>query len=124
DVQGLVLLCVIAEAKPVARDDNAGVGIVQAGQDTQQRGLSGTVEAEHDDVAAFVDGEINIGEYLERSIALAEVRRGKRGLSAGRWIRELDLGYSVAGALSISLGQQPLGSPDHVVRGHGFGRLG
>jgi hypothetical protein len=68
-----VLLGVIAEAKPVARDDNTGVGIVQAGQNTQQRGLSGTVEAEDDDVTAFVDGEINIGEDLERSIALAEV---------------------------------------------------
>jgi hypothetical protein len=68
-----MLLGVVAETKAVTRDDNTGVGIVQAGQDAQQRGLSGTVETEHNNVATFVDGEINIGEYLERSIALAEV---------------------------------------------------
>ena len=46
DVEGLVLLGVVAEPSAVAGLDLAGVGLVDAREDAQQRRLARTVEAE------------------------------------------------------------------------------
>ena len=74
-VEGLVLLGVVADLQPVARLDRAGVGLVDAGEDPQQRRLAGAVEAEDDDPAALVDGEVDVGEDLERAVGLRQLAR-------------------------------------------------
>lgn len=58
-VDGLVLLRVVADAQAVAGLEPAGVGLVDAGEDPQQRGLARAVEAEDHDLAAAVDREVH-----------------------------------------------------------------
>ena len=74
DVERLVLLGVVAEPQAVAGHDLAGVGRLDPGQDPQQGGLAGTVQAEDDHLAALVDRQIDAGEDLQRAVRLGQVR--------------------------------------------------
>ena len=70
-----MLLGVVAELEPVPGHAPAPVsGCVDAGEDPQQRGLAGAVEAEDDHPAALVDGEVDVGEDLERAVGLRQLR--------------------------------------------------
>ena len=124
DVEGLVLLRVVAELEPVARHDLAGVGLVDAREDPQHRGLAGAVEAEDDDAAALVDREVDVGEDLERAVGLRQLLGRERGLAAGRGGGELDPGDLVGGALALEAGHHLLGPLEHRLRGGGLAGLG
>ena len=71
-VDRLVLLGVVAHAQAVAGLDLAGVGRLGAGQHPQQRRLPGAVEPEDDDAGAPVHGEVDVGEDLQRAVALRQ----------------------------------------------------
>src|SRR5215211_9109008 len=111
-----MLLGVVADAQTVTRHDLTRVRLVQACKDSQQGGFARTVKAQHHDLAALVDRKIDVGEDLERSVALAEVCRGERRLSARCRIWKLDLGHPITGPFTIDPYQQALSAPDHVVR--------
>ncbi len=64
-VKGFVLLREVPDAQPVTRHDLARVGPLHAAQQPQQGRLARTVEAEHDDLGAAVDGEVHAGEDLQ-----------------------------------------------------------
>jgi len=53
-----VLLGVVAELEPMTRVDLAGVGVLDAAQDPQQRRLARAVEPQDDDLRAAVDDEV------------------------------------------------------------------
>ena len=95
-----------------------------AGQDPQQRGLAGAVEAEDDDPRALVDREVDVGEDLERAVGLRQLGRRERRLPARRRLGELDPGHLVAAALGLDPAHQPLGAPHHRLGGLGLGGLG
>ena len=64
-VESLVLLGVVAELEAVAGNDAPRVGFLDAGQQPQQRGLTGTVQAKHDDLGTAINGQVNTGEHFE-----------------------------------------------------------
>ena len=68
----------------------------------QQRGLAGAVEAEDHDAAALVDGQVDVGEDLERAVGLRQLARRQRRLAARRRLRERDLGDLVGDLRSSS----------------------
>src|SRR4029453_6871616 len=103
-----MLLGVVAKAQAVTSQDLTRVRLVQAREDSQQGGLARTVEAQDHDLAALVDSKIDIGEHLERSVALAEVRRGQRRLPARCRIWKLDLGHRITSPFAIDPRQQAL----------------
>src|SRR5690606_11098845 len=70
DVEGLVLLGVVADLQPVAGHDRTGVRLLDAGEDAQQGRLARAVEPQHDDLRAAVDGEVDVGEHLQRAVGL------------------------------------------------------
>ena len=56
----------------MSRGDLSGIGLFHPGQQPQQRGLARAVEPEHDDPAAPVDGQVDVGEHLERAVGLRQ----------------------------------------------------
>src|SRR5699024_468354 len=74
-VERLVLLRVVADLESVPGLHLARVGFVETTEDAQQGRLARTVEAEYDHAAPPVDGEIDIGENLQRTVRLAELGR-------------------------------------------------
>ena len=54
-------------------------GWLDAGQQPQQRGLAGTVQPEHHHPAAPVDGQVDVGEHLERAVRLRQSARRSAG---------------------------------------------
>jgi hypothetical protein len=123
DVEVLVLLGVVADLQAVAGLDDAGVGLVHAGEDPEQCGLAGAVEAEHDHFRSAIDGEVDVGEDLQRSVRLGEVLRHERRLAARRGLREAQLRDAVLLA-DLLEAEHLLGARDHLVRRGGLGRLG
>ena len=119
-----MLLGVVADLEAVAGDDPAGVGLVDAGEEPQQRGLAGAVQAEDDDARALVDRQVDVGEDLERPVGLRQLGRGERRLAARRRRGELDAGDAVGAALGLDAGHQPLGPPHHRLGGLRLGGLG
>ena len=119
-----MLLGVVAELEPVPGHDLAGVGPVDAGEDPQQRGLAGAVEAEDHDPAAPVDRQVDVGEDLERAVGLRQLGGRQRRLAARRRRRELDPGDLVGPALALEPGHQLLGPLQHRLRGLRLGGLG
>ena len=119
-----MLLGVVADLEPVPRHDLAGVRGVDAGEDPQQRGLAGAVEAEDDDPGALVDGQVDVGEHLERAVGLRQLGGGERRLAARRRRRELDPRDLVRLALALEARHQPLGALEHRLRGLRLGGLG
>jgi hypothetical protein len=115
-----VLLGVVADLQPVPRLDRPGVRGVQAGKDPQQGRLAGAVEPEHHDLAAPVDGQVHVGEDLERAIAAGQPTRPQRGLPARRRVREAQLGHLVMRPLALDAGEEPFRPAGHVLGG---GRL-
>ena len=118
-----MLLRVVADLEPVAGLDLAGVGLVDAREDPQQRGLAGAVEAEHDDLRPAVDREIDIREDLERSVRLRQPRRHERGLAAGRGLREPQLRDAILLPHVVEAREHLLGARHHLVRGGRLRRL-
>lgn len=90
----------------------------------EQRRLARAVEAEDDDAGALVDGEVHIGEDLERAVGLGEPLGRQGRLAAGRRVREAELGDLVGGTHRLQTGEQPLGALGHVLRGDRLGGLG
>ena len=93
DVQGLVLLRVVAEPQAVAGRHLAGIGRLHAGQQPQQGGLAGPVEPEHHDPAAPVHRDVDVGEHFQRAVGLGQVAGGQRGPPARRRLREPQPGH-------------------------------
>ena len=60
-----MLLGVVPQTQAVAGQHFTRVGLLQAGENPKQGGLSGTVQSEHHHLAALVDGKIDSGEHLE-----------------------------------------------------------
>ncbi len=60
-----MLLRVIPDAEAVTRFDLAGVGQVHTREHPEQCRLACAVEAEHNDLGAAVDGEVDGGEDLQ-----------------------------------------------------------
>ena len=73
---------------------------------------------------APVDGEVDVGEDLERAVGLGEVLGAQRRLAGGLRGGEADRGHAVDRALALDAAHEPLGALDHVLRGGGLGRLG
>ena len=69
-VDGLVLLSVVADLEAMALDDLAGVGSLDTGEEPEQSGLAGAVEAQNNHATAAVDGQIDAREDLERAVGL------------------------------------------------------
>ena len=122
-VQRLVLLGVVAEPQPVPGLHLAGVGRLGAGQHPQQRRLPGAVEPEDDDPRTPVDGQVDVGEDLQRPVGLRQPLGGQRRPPARRRRREAHLGDLVLHADVGQPGGQPLGPPGHVLGGLRLGRL-
>ncbi len=83
-----MLLREVAELEPVAGLDRPGVGRLDAREDAQQRGLARTVEPEHDDARTLVDGQVDAGEDLQRTVGLGQPLADQRGATAHRGCRE------------------------------------
>ena len=64
-IERLVLLRVVAEPEPVAGHDLPGIRRFETDEQSQQRRLARTVQAEHDDTGTAVDREVDVGEHLE-----------------------------------------------------------
>ncbi len=111
-----MLLGVVADLEAVAGLQLTGVGLVDAGEDAQQRRLAGTVEPEHDDLRAAVDREIDVGEDLQRPVRLRQSRRHERRLAAGGGLGEAELGDAVFLTHIVEAGEHLLGTGDHLVR--------
>lgn len=86
--------------------------------------FAGAVEAEDDDAGALVDGEVDVGEDLQRAVRLGEALRHERGLPAGRGVGEAQLGDLVGDPHGLQAGEQPVGALGHVLGGDGLGGLG
>ena len=54
----------------MALDDLAGVGSLDTGEEPEQSGLAGAVEAQNNHATAAVDGQIDAREDLERAVGL------------------------------------------------------
>ena len=88
------------------------------------RGLAGTVEAQDDDPRALVDGQVDVGEDLERAVGLRQLLGGDRGLAARGGSGELDPRHLVGSALALEPGHHLLGALEHRLRGGGLRGLG
>src|SRR5690606_18645320 len=124
DVEGLVLLGVVAYLQPVAGHDRTGVRLLDAGEDAQQGRLARAVEPQHDDLRAAVDGEVDVGEHLQRAVGLRQPLGGERDLAARRRVGEAQVGDLVRAPGLLQPGEHPLGPADHVLRGDRLRRLG
>ena len=86
-VEPLVLLGVVAEFSPVAAADLALVGLVDAGQDAQQRGLAGPVEPQHQQPLAPLEVEGDVLEHRRPAVGAGQVdgvqREAPRGGGSG-----------------------------------------
>src|SRR5699024_7459989 len=70
-VDGVVFLGEVADLEAVARDDAAlPVRALHPGQELQQRGLTGTVEAQDADAAALVDRQAYAREAPQGAVPL------------------------------------------------------
>ena len=108
-----MLLGVVTDLQPVPRLDRTRVGPVHPGQDAQQRGLAGAVEPEDHHPAALVDGQVDVGEHLQRAVGLGQLARGERRLAARRGRGELDPRHAVGLALPLDALHQLLGALEH-----------
>ncbi len=86
--------------------------------------LPGAVQSQDDDAGAAVDGQVDVGEDLQRAVGPGQPTGGERGLPAGGRVGEAQLGHLVGDPLALDAGQQPLGPLGHVLRGDGLGGLG
>ena len=123
DVEVLVLLRVVADLQTVAGLDLAGVGLVDAGEDAQQRGLAGAVQAEHDDLRSAIDREVDVREDLERAVRLRQAGRHERRLAAAARLGEPELRDALLLAHLVQARQHLLGARHHLVRRGGLRRL-
>ncbi len=123
DVDGLVLLRVVADAQAVPGLELPGVRLVHAREDPQQGRLARAVQPEDHDLRAAVDREVDGGEDLERAVRLRQVRRHERRLAGGGGVREPQLRDALDLADLLQARQQALGPADHVLRGDRLRRL-
>ncbi len=67
-----MLLRVVPDLEAVPRFQLPRVRLVDTGEHAQQRGLARTVETEYDHLGTAIDGQIDIGEDLERPVRLRQ----------------------------------------------------
>ena len=101
-VEALVLLGVVAQLGAVAEADLALVGGVDPGQDAQQRGLAGPVEAQHQQPLAPLEVKGDVLEHRRAAGGARQVDRVQREAARRRRVGEAD-GHLAAGA---ALGRQ------------------
>ena len=114
----------VADLHSVSGFHGAGVRGFGTGQQPQQRGLSGAVQTEHDDARTAVDGQVDAGEHLQRTVVLGQALGDQRDAAAGRGRRELDPGDLVGHPFVVERCHHPVGPAQHILRGNGFGGLG
>ena len=123
-VEGFVFLGVVAEFEAVSGHDAPRVGFLDAGQEAQQRRLTGTVQAKHDDLGAAVDGQVHAGEDFEGAVGLGEAFGGERDAPGGGGVGEAQARNLFLDDLPSRLGEEFFGAAQHLLGGDGFGGLG
>ena len=86
----LVLREVLAD-HVVAEFDVAGGGLLHAGEQLDERGFAGAVDAHQRNAVAALDGEARIGEDVLRPIALGEPFGFDNHAAGGRRLREFEV---------------------------------
>ena len=123
-VQRLVLLGVVADDGAMPGRDLSGVGGVDPREDAQQRRLARSVEAEDHDPAPPVDGEVDVGEHLQRAVRAGEPG-GHQGNPAARLgLGEAQGGHLVAAAHLVARRHDLVRALEHRLRSLGLGGLG
>ena len=68
-----MFLSKVTHLQAVPRQYLAGIGLVEAGQHSKQRGFSRTIETNDDHLRTSVDCQVDCRENFERTVALAQV---------------------------------------------------
>ena len=105
-VEAVAALVDIAELDALADGQRAAIGLVDAGDHLEQRGLAGAVRADHADDAAGRQLERQVVDQQPVAEALAELVGDDDGIAEARRRRDLDLGR--VGRLLEAAGQQVL----------------
>ena len=88
-LQVVVLLRVVADVDVVTEVELAEVRVGLAREDSQQAGLAGTVQAEHEQPIAAADIERDVLEHRRAAVGLRQTVRGDDRGTTGRRIGEL-----------------------------------
>ncbi len=119
-----MLLRVVAQSQPVPGQNLTGVGLLRSAEQLEQGGLAGAVQPEHHHPAPPVDGQVDPGEDLQRTVGLGQIGRGERGAPARGRLREADLRDPVGHPDVVQPGDQLLRATHHLVGCRGLGGLG
>ena len=119
-----MLLRVVPELEPVSRLDAARVGLLDAREEPEERGLARSVEAEDHHPRTLVDREVDVGEDLERAVGLAELVGAQRRLSARGGLGEPERGDLVVAARGLEPHHELLRPLEHALSRGRLGRLG
>src|SRR6056297_4176548 len=103
-----MLLCVVADYCAVTTLDYTGVRVIDTGENSQQRGLAGTVQTQDHDPRSAIHSEIDVREHLQAPVRARQARGGQRDFAAGTWFRESKFGNLVANPFTFGSSQQAI----------------
>ena len=102
-------------AQPVAWFDFSGVWTVDTREDAEQSGFPRTVEAQHHDLAALINCQVDGGADFERSVRFRQVVSKQWGFSTRRRSGETNCCHPFLADLFVQVGHQFLGAGLHLV---------
>ena len=108
----------------MAHDDLARIGLLHPAEQAQQGRLAGAVEAQDDDAATAIDGQVHACEDLQGAVGLGQAARAQRGLAAGGGIGEAQTGDPLGDPLILQTLHEAVGALEHLLSRDGLGRLG
>ena len=118
-----MLLRVVPDLQAVPGHDPARVGLLDARQQAQQSGLARAVEPQDHHFRGAVDGQVHAGEHLQRAVRLRQGLGGEGHPPAGSGLGEAQAGDLLADLRLPGPGDQLVGAAQHLLGGHGLGRL-
>ena len=122
--QVVVLLGVVPDRDvvPVVEETEIGGGL--AGEDAQQAGLAGAVEAEHEQALAAAEVEVDVLEHRRSAVALAQPVRPDHRLTRRRRVGEAHRHLLVAALFAHPIGFEAGDALLHAVGERRLRRLG
>ena len=99
-----------------------GVGRVFTRENPQQGGLTGTIQAEDHHSGTPIDRQVDIGEYLQRAVVLAQFGCGQWHPAAGGWLGQPQPSDPIS-LPDFDAIHEPICSSQHHLRGSCLSRL-